>query len=288
VKDLSRFSVAFSDLEFDPPTASDRRDRLHSALDRMLDYIYRAYDGAFVEQEHPRGHRGNPGQFVKKGGGAQPAHRQERPSPAHGRTMLARVAKGAVKAGPPVKLTPTTERAWSGGVMPKQSGQKLSKLETGEIGEKAVISWLQAHGEKDARPLNTKNNNYPVDLIHDSEIIEVKSGRADNQKTAQHWRATIGETSDAEKAWIATASREEKAKANEVKSQLIIKRKNDVLAELQKLSGIKVKNMTWTTLVNPETNTIDIYKFPGWHSYIKWTDPGVKDAYIGSFKWKYA
>src|SRR5262249_40127314 len=114
-------------------------------------------------------------------------------------------------------ITPTTERAFTGKPVPLQ--HPLSKDETGKVGEAVATAWLKANGAPDARHLNLDRNNFPIDLVQDHESVEVKAGQVSNGPKAQQWRLTIGEPGKEEKAWLKTATPEEKAAWNERKQQ---------------------------------------------------------------------
>ena len=179
-------------------------------------------------------------------------------------------------------LKSVKQRAFSG--QPVETKTKLSKLETGKIGENVVIQYLQDKGLKDARPLNDKKNNFAVDLIQDHGAIEVKTGLVSNGKSAQHWRATIGQPGPKEAAWLKKASPEAKARWNAKKAQKILDRKEAALKQLSKEMGKPIKGSTMTTILNPDTRTVDLYVFKGFHSRVSWNSDEAKKAFVGSFK----
>lgn len=181
-------------------------------------------------------------------------------------------------------LKSTKERAFNGETV--ETKTKLSKLETGAIGEKVVISYLKSQGFKDARSTNVKVNNFAVDLVHDHEAFEVKAGLVSNGKSAQQWRATIGQPGKAESAWLKKASPEAKRAWNEKKGQDILSRKTAALNTLSKQLGRKVKGSTFTVILNPDKKTADLYKFSGFHLRIAWNSAQAKAGYIGSYKYE--
>lgn len=219
---------------------------------------------AWSEQDHPRGQPKNAGQFGKGGGG--------KPKKKSDGEQASSEAEITVK--------PTKERAFQG--KPIATKTELSKQETGKIGESIVIAWLKSKGFKDARHLNTEQNNYAIDLIQDHESIEAKTGLVSVNAKSQRWRLSIGEPGKAEKAWLAKASAKEKASWNANKQKAIHARKKKALAEVSKAVGRPVKASTVTLILNPDTKTADIYKFDGWHDYIGWNSPAAKAAYVGS------
>jgi hypothetical protein len=138
----------------------------------------------------------------------------------------------------------------------------------------------------DARPLNAEVNNFPVDLIQDHGVIEVKTGLASNGDTAQHWRATIGQPGPTETAWLKTATTEEKRDWNNRKAAEIIQRKEAAAKQISKDLGHSVKGSTMTVILNPNTKTADLYEFKGFHSRIVWDSDQAKKGYIGSVKYE--
>jgi len=225
---------------------------------------------SFVEQEHPRGQPENPGQFAKKPGRGKPAKESggKEKKPVQPSTAKRR------------RLRPTRERAFNGEPV---DTVKISKQEAGKIGEEIILSFLISRGRKDARPMNSELNNFPIDLIQDHETIEVKTGQVSNSKGAQQWRLTIGEPGKEEKARLAKMTPEEKYVWNEKKQRDIVLRKERVLKEVSEELGRPVKAATMTVLLDPGRKVADVYRFPGFHQRIAWTSEEAQKAYVGSF-----
>lgn len=181
------------------------------------------------------------------------------------------------------KLTKTSSRAWTGQTVELKTS--MSKLETGELGESIVISYLKSQGFKDAGSLNIKGNNFPIDLVQDHEVIEVKTGLVSNGSSAQFWRATIGQPGKKEREWLKTASKEAKAKFNAKKQAAILDRKNAAVKEVSQKLGRPVKPATMTMILNPDKKTVDLYKFDGFHLMIRWKSNTAQKSYVGSFKY---
>lgn len=183
-----------------------------------------------------------------------------------------------------VKVKQVSRRVFSG--EPVQTKARLSKQEAGRLGEAVVIAYLQKErGQKDARPLNAKVNNFPVDLVQNHELVEVKTGQVSNGKGAQQWRATIGQPGKKESAWLAKASPAAKAKWNERKAQAILDRKQAVLDAYRSATGRKATAKTMTVILNPDTKTADLFEFKGFHSRIAWNSPEARRAYKGTFRY---
>ena len=231
------------------------------------------------ESKHPRGQAENAGEFAS-GGGSGSKKKTEVAKPVAGESKMAVQAKAIVK-----KIKPVKQRAFTG----EPTGGKISKQLAGAIGEEIIIQYLQSQGFKDAGQLSgfvgTEKNNLPVDLIHDHRVIEVKTGQSSNSDAAQQWRLTIGEPGEKEKAWLKTASGEEKAAFNAKKQAMIHKRKKEEIAKLGKELGYTVKGNTMTVIINPDTKTADLYKFEGFHDRIGWKSETATNGYIGSVKY---
>jgi len=191
---------------------------------------------------------------------------------------------GGGEAGSGLSIKPNKTRAWAG--EPVASKVKLSKLETGSIGEQVTIAYLKSQGFKDARTANIGRNNFPFDVVQNHDAIEVKSGLASNGKSAQQWRATIGQPGAKESAWLAKASKEDKAAWNAKKAQMILKRKEEAVRNVAKeLKAKKMGSRTIATIINPDTKTVDLYEFKGFHLRIPWGSKEAQAAYRGSFKY---
>lgn len=188
-------------------------------------------------------------------------------------------------ASPVAGLTPTKDRAWTGEQTPK-SAHVPTKLETGiTLGETIAMSYLKQLGFADARTLNVHGNNFPVDLIQDHEIYEVKAGLSSNGPSAQQWRATEGEPTEKEKAWLRTASPEAKARWHLRKQQAIMARKQRAVAIVSKETGHTVTLKTIAMIINHDQCTADLYRFDGAHLRIGWSSDQAKQGYVGSYKY---
>lgn len=168
---------------------------------------------------------------------------------------------------------------------PRNIETNISKQTSGAIGEHIAVAYLKSIGIGDAEPLNMRTSNFPVDLIGDHMLCEVKTGLVSNQKGAQHWRATIGQPGKAETEWLKTASKEDKAAWNKRKNQEIMDRKNAVLKDMTEKYGTPMKARTLTTILNPDTHTVDVFLFEGFHSSIKWNSEEAKRSYVGTFRY---
>jgi 8-oxo-dGTP pyrophosphatase MutT (NUDIX family) len=258
----------------------------------------------FDPSKHPHAPKGAPagkgGQFTKGGGagGSQKANeraaakgekaataREATAKAAEARTGKAEQTSAPKAAAAQVRtLSKASGRAYTGQQVALKT--KLTKQETGAIGEAIITQYLKQYGGlKDAGPLNMHTANFPVDMIGDHELIEVKTGLVSNSPGAQKWRATIGEPSNVEKAWLAKATPEQKAAHNQKKLQAILDRKAQVVKEFEKKMGRKVRQRTMTTLINPDTRTADVFAYDGFHLHIRWNNDAAKKAYVGTFKY---
>ena len=187
--------------------------------------------------------------------------------------------------GSAVKVSPAKTRALSESGEPAVIKNPLTKQETGRVGEAVVLAWLKSQGFKDARPMNTSQTNFPVDLIEDHAPTEVKAGMASNGRKAQQWRLTFSKESKKEVEMYEKMTPEERSQWNAQKQQRIHERKLAVLKAVEKQTGKKQKPRTVTTIINPDTRTADIYVFDGWHDRIDWQSDMAKKAYKGSVQY---
>jgi hypothetical protein len=214
----------------------------------------------FEETKHPRGGKGTAkgGQFVKKGQGGSGASEQN------------------------VSLEKTTNRAWQG--RPSAKGADVPKHQLGALGESIAVQYLKNLGFKDAIALHVESsNNFPLDLVGDHQIFEVKTGIA--HSTTPRWRITIGQPGKAETEWLKTAPPEEKRDWNRKKVEMAIARKHEVVAQMAKEVGRPLNPKTIGIILDPTTGIADIHVLDGFHADVGWNSPAVKSAYKGSFKY---
>jgi hypothetical protein len=226
----------------------------------------------FVESKHPRDPEGK---FAESAGaGAEHA----------GSGLEHALRLEAVKGVRVGKLKKQKQHAFTGQQV--QLGVQPTKRETGKLGEAVMLAWLrQQGGHEAAHHLNHEAENYPVDMVAGPYLIEAKTGLVSNGPSAQHWRATIGQPGKAEADWLRTASPEAKAVHNQKKMTAIMDRKKAALAKISKQVGRKLKPMTLTTILNPETQTADLYQFDGYHHHIRWNSKEAKSGYVGTFSY---
>src|ERR1700737_260140 len=146
--------------------------------------------------------------------------------------------KGRFATGGGVALEQSDARAFEGKQV--ETNTQLSKLETGLLGEEIALGFFREHGIEDIHSINVGRNNAPVDAIGDHTAIEIKTGLVSNSKSAQQWRATIGQPGKEEGEWLRKASPEEKAVWNQKKQEAILDRKTAALKELSKELGGKM------------------------------------------------
>jgi hypothetical protein len=277
-------------------------------------------DKPFKEEEHPRGQPENAGEFAKGGSKAnakppeavkgkakaaepQPgegaAHKQsaerqrgaaraERSESKQTQNIPQELKKAATKSGETapssgVSIEATKDRAWTG--TPNEGATRLSKQEAGALGERIAISYLQNLGLKDARGLNSERSNFPVDLVGDHEVFEVKTGQVSNSAAASQWRATIGQPSKTEAEWLKTASMEDKRKHNQAKSAAIMARKQKVVDEYSKEVGRPIVPKTMTLIIDPDKGIADVFVFDGFHSRIGYNGADAQAGYVGSYRY---
>ena len=176
------------------------------------------------------------------------------------------------------------EKIWGGRQHPTV-GKKLSKNQVGRIGETLAIEVLSQHFGSQFETLNVGMNNAPIDIGSREQAIEVKTGLSSNGKSAQHWRATIGEPGKSEKDLIKQMSSEEKKKYNQIKRDRILERKARMLDDLSNISGKTVKGYTAGIILDPQGEKGDVYLFEGFHLRIGWNNLSA-GRYLGSYQVK--
>jgi hypothetical protein len=184
---------------------------------------------------------------------------------------------------PSIKVTVVKERAWKG--EPARVRVKPSKHAVGILGEQVLVSYMRQHGYPDAETLNLGRNNFPLDIIYDHEVVEVKTGLASNGPTAQHWRQTIGEPGESEKAWLARARPDAKRRWNERKQRAIHERKVAAVRALERKAGRSLRVKTITFIIHPDRKLADMYVFHGLHDRIMWESPEARSAYVRTLKY---
>jgi len=180
-----------------------------------------------------------------------------------------------------VALRPTGRRAL--GPEPSGAPVTMTRQETGALGERVALAWLRGQGSADARPANVERSNFPVDVLHDSEVVEVKAGLASNGVKSRHWRLTAGQPGVKERAWLRSASVEDVAAHHEMKQQMIVARKRRFMRELSRRLGRPVKAATVAAVIDPRSKVVDVYRFEGFHGRVGWDSEEAKRGYVGSF-----
>lgn len=202
----------------------------------------------------------------------------------HARDKWGKFAPKGTSGGGGAKLAPGGARAFTG--QSKATKNKISKQDAGKIGEQVAVSYLQSLGSKDATLVNTAHPNFAIDAVHDSEAVEIKTGLVSNSERAQQWRMTIGEPGQAEQKWLKTASANAKSKWNAKKSDMIVKRKELAMRQIEKEAGIKLKARTVTMILDPDRKTADVYSFTGFHKRIGWNSPEAQKAFVKTVKYQ--
>jgi len=175
-----------------------------------------------------------------------------------------------------------TGRVWQGEQHAKPE-KKLSKLQTGAIGEELAMGALEEKLGAKFSTLNNGVNNAPIDVGGNHHAIEVKTGLASNGRTAQHWRATIGQPGKKETELIKKMSKEEKRAHHTWKKQKILERKNTALREMEKMAGTEIKPATIGVILSPDGKRGDVYFIPGFHLRLPWKDYATKEYHIGTY-----
>lgn len=173
-------------------------------------------------------------------------------------------------------------RVWTG-TQQEAGDVKLSKLDVGAAGEQLAMRVLSEQYGVPFKTLNVGINNAPIDVGGDHTAVEVKTGMSTNGPTAQHWRATIGQPGKAETELLKKMSAEDKRALNQYKYEQIMKRKNDMLAELTQIAGSEVKPVTVGVILSPDGKRGDVYIIPGFHLRLPWKDYATDEYHAGTY-----
>ena len=174
-------------------------------------------------------------------------------------------------------ITQTKDRVFAGD--PVRVKRAIGKQGTGRIGEALAVRLTGA------KHMNGKWNNFPIDLVRGDTVYEVKAGLVSNRRDAQKWSLTFGEPGKKEKQWLANASAASKARWYDKKGDMILVRKQKVMAELEKKIGRKIKAKTMTFIVNPDKKTADVFEFDGFHPVIRWKSEQAAAGYKRTVKY---
>lgn len=182
---------------------------------------------------------------------------------------------GAGDDGPP------PSRAWTGQQDEATGG--LSKLDTGAAGEKIAIAALSQILGLPFETVNVGINNAAFDVAGDSRAVEVKTGLATNSKSAQQWRATIGQPGKEETALLKQMTTEQKREHNTWKSQQILERKRKLLAKLSSEAGRELKPLTVGVILSGDGKRGDVFLVDGFHLRLGWSTYATDQYYAGTY-----
>lgn len=174
-----------------------------------------------------------------------------------------------------------SSRVWTGKQSPKS---KLSKLNTGMIGEKLAQKAMSRHFGKGFETLNIEQADAAADLGNKTIVIEVKTGLSSNSKSAQHWRSTIGEPGEDEKRLLSGMSDGVKNNHNRRKDKKILERKRNLLRKLSSRGNRRVKGYTVGIILSPGGSRGDVFLIPGFHLRLGWNKYATDKYYIGTYK----
>lgn len=191
--------------------------------------------------------------------------------------------EGGRWAGGGVTLTSSGSRAFDG--EPRETRRKLTKSETGKLGERVVAEHLKQRGYRGLRPGSTDVNNFPVDIVHRGGLVEVKAGLVSNSRDAQKWRNTVGEPGPREKEWLRTARAEDKARLNSAKAEAIMRRKAQTLRDFERRTGRPMTAETYSLIIDPDRKIVDVHRFEGFKRTTRWRGEDARRAYVGSYKY---
>ena len=173
------------------------------------------------------------------------------------------------------------KRVWTG--QQHEGPATLSKLETGALGEAAVMDVMSQIYGVPFGPVNVGMNNAPFDVMGGNQAIEVKAGLATNGKTAQQWRATIGQPGKSETALLAMMDKDAKRTHNEWKMKAILDRKHAMLKKLSEKTGQKMQPKTVALIMAGDGSAADMFSFDGFHLRLPWNKHAIDDHFLGTY-----
>jgi hypothetical protein len=160
----------------------------------------------------------------------------------------------------------------------------VSKLQTGAIGEDIAMRALSDMMGAEFHTVNVGLNNAPIDVVGDHTAVEVKTGLASNGKTAQHWRATIGQPGKVEREAITRMTPDEKRVHHARKRKAIMDRKAMMLTDISKEAGVPIRGMTVGVILAPDGSRGDVFAIPGFHQRLRWKDYATDRYYLGTYE----
>ena len=176
------------------------------------------------------------------------------------------------------------ERVWRG---KETLGETtLTKLQTGEIGEKIAIEVLSEKFDSEFSTLNVGINNSPVDVAGDHRAVEVKTGMASNDRSGQRWRATIGQPGKKESALLKVMGTGDKKIWNERKNILILQRKKSMLQKMSRAAGSRINPMTVGLILSLDGKKADVFFIEGFHLSLRWSQYATDEYYVGTYNVK--
>lgn len=275
------------------PTAAEERMSVLFPVGTTV--VHYPASGPAPELLKEQGHKpaGSPegGQFTGEGGNGSSGGKKPK-APKKPKEDDRKGSHPGAAHGSEVKVTVTKQMAAprndKGQIDPVPVKTVLSKQETGRVAEAGIRAYLRdVVGIKDTVGLNSGKPNESIDLFGDSMAPEVKGGMCNVSKKAQQWRITFSmELGKQERAEYDALTPDQQKAWREKRQRDCLKRKLSLLKELSEKHGREIKPVTFTGVVNPDTQTLDIYKTDGYHQRISWNDPKAK--HVASVRYDHA
>lgn len=195
---------------------------------------------------------------------------------------------------------PPGDRVWQGtSTDPPPISQRLTKLQTGHIGEQMAMKALEDVTRQPFADLNRENNrnNNPVDIAGDHRGTEVKASAEYSQTRA--WRARLGEPGKAEKVRRRELTRKAKDAKTEherkmflaakraegdEKRRMILQRKAAEIDRLTALNdGQRINPTTVGVILSTDGRRGDVFEVQGHHLYLGWSQSATESNYLGTY-----
>lgn len=173
-------------------------------------------------------------------------------------------------------------KIWTGQQV-EYEGDKLSKLQTGEVGEQLAINVLTQQFGDQFHNVNEGVNNAPIDVAGDHMAVEVKTGLTTNTKMSQHWRSTLGQFGKREKQLVDSLESSEKKEYMTFRRQQIMERKYSVVEKMSTMVGTTVEPVTLGIILTPDGSRGDVFLIPDFHLRLAWKAYATDEYYVGTY-----
>lgn len=298
--EINAKSVVFDDDAVDGVLPEDIVSRMGLLAGRVLDVldfnrrlsdVLAIPEALFIEDANMK-YAGQPrdshGRFASTGGSGGGKKRKRK-----------RRKKDREKVAPPVAMVsprpPITGEGISGGRVDPENrvwqGQKyakpektLTRLQTGELGERVAMKAFQDKYGVPFEEMNVGRNNAPIDVKGDHIALEVKGGSGHIGEKSRAWRSMEGERGKAEKARISQMSKKEREiYANGKRAKILERKAAEVERLTQEAGGQRFNPKMAGVIFTPDGRHADVFEVDGHHLYLGWGKHATSENYVGTY-----